>query len=229
MVADNGAWALDLSETRVALFTFASAVQPVAILGTAFSLVHLLDHLVEKRLRFRLPPGSRVMETGGYKGRSRSLSRADLQLLITQRLGVPPTHIISEYGMCELSSQAYSATTNSDQSSSATTPTPGAAQPFFFPPWARIQIVSPETGGELPEGETGLIRVFDLANVYSVMAVQTDDLGIRRGAGFELIGRSAQAEPRGCSLTAQADTPESPWFNGQQHEPAQFFPGRPAG
>jgi hypothetical protein len=71
---------------------------------------------------------------------------------------------------------------------------------FSFPPWARVQIISPETGGEVAEGETGLIRVFDLANVFSVLAVQTEDLGVRRGDGFELIGRAALAEPRGCSL-----------------------------
>ena len=76
------------------------------------------------------------------------------------------------------------------------------AQPrvFQFPPWARAQIVSPETGREVAEGETGLIRVFDLANVRSVMAIQTEDFGVRRGGGFELIGRAALAEPRGCSL-----------------------------
>ena len=71
---------------------------------------------------------------------------------------------------------------------------------FHFPPWARVQVISPETGREVVEGETGLIRVFDLANVFSVMAVQTEDLGIRRGDGFELIGRVAHAAPRGCSL-----------------------------
>ena len=43
-------------------------------------------------------------------------------------------------------------------------------------------------------------RVVYLANVYSVLAIQTEDLAIRRGAGFELIGRAAQAETRGCSL-----------------------------
>ena len=63
-----------------------------------------------------------------------------------------------------------------------------------------MQIVSPETGREVAEGETGLIRVFDLANVFSVAAVQTEDLGIRLGNGFELIGRAPQTEPRGCSL-----------------------------
>jgi len=51
-------------------------------------------------------------------------------------------------------------------------------------------------------GETGLIRVFDLANIFSMMAVQTEDLGLRRGDGFELIGRAAKAEARGCSLMA---------------------------
>ena len=63
-----------------------------------------------------------------------------------------------------------------------------------------MQIISPETGREVAEGETGLIRVFDLANVFSVMAIQTEDLGVRRGDGFELIGRTQLAEPRGCSL-----------------------------
>jgi hypothetical protein len=71
---------------------------------------------------------------------------------------------------------------------------------FHFPPWARVQIVSPETGREAADGETGLIRVFDLANVFSVAAVQTEDLGIRRGDGFEVIGRVPQSEPRGCSF-----------------------------
>jgi hypothetical protein len=50
------------------------------------------------------------------------------------------------------------------------------------------------------DGETGLIRVFDLANIFSVMAIQTEDLGVRCGDGFELIGRARFAEPRGCSL-----------------------------
>ena len=89
--------------------------------------------------------------------------------------------------MSELSSQAYDTT-------------PNATRVFHFPPWARVQIISPETGCEVADGETGLIRVFDLANVFSVMAVQTEDLAVRRGDGFELLGRAVAAESRGCSL-----------------------------
>ena len=80
--------------------------------------------------------------------------------------------------------------------------TPHAARLFYLPPWVRAQVISPETGREVSEGETGLIRVFDLANVFSVMAIQTEDLGVRRGDGFELIGRAVLAEARGCSLMA---------------------------
>jgi hypothetical protein len=69
-----------------------------------------------------------------------------------------------------------------------------------FPPWARAEIISPESGRAVAEGERGLVRVFDLANVYSVQAIQTEDLGVRRGVGFELAGRTENAEPRGCSL-----------------------------
>ncbi len=193
-VATDGSWVLDFDAVLAALDDNSKlkTQNPKLILGTAFSFVHLLDFLEEKNLRFNLPAGSRVMETGGYKNRSRTLPKEELHALITERLGVPPENIICEYGMSELSSQAYDG--------AASRITHHASRAFHFPPWARAQIISPETGREVADGETGLIRVFDLANVFSVMAVQTEDLAIRCGDGFELIGRAQFAEPRGCSL-----------------------------
>jgi hypothetical protein len=180
----DGIWTLDFDATLARLNSLPVARHPPLILGTAFSFVHLLDFLAEKDLRLQLPENTRVMETGGYKNRSRSMPKAELHGLIEKFLGVPRENIICEYGMSELSSQAYA----------------GSAGVFHFPPWARVHIISPETGREVADGETGLIRIFDLANVFSVAAVQTEDLGIRRGDGFELIGRAQLAEPRGCSL-----------------------------
>jgi Acyl-protein synthetase, LuxE len=193
-VAADGAWALDF-EAAQPLLTDQNS-RPLLVLGTAFSFVHLLDEMKARNLHIPLPEGSRVMETGGYKGRSREMSKAELHALITERLGVPVSHIICEYGMSELSSQAYDGVPGSGIQ------VPGSARVFRFPPWARVQIVSPETGRTVAEGETGLIQVFDLANVFSVMAIQTEDLGVRRGDGFELIGRAKLAEPRGCSFMA---------------------------
>jgi hypothetical protein len=200
----EGAWTLDFAATRAALDASRITRQPALLLGTAFSFVHLVDDLAEHDLRCELPPGSRVMETGGYKNRSRTLPKAELHALITERLGVPRENIICEYGMSELSSQAYDneARGGGREAVGGTIPRPAPKAPrlFHFPPWARGQIISPETGGEVAEGETGLIRIFDLANVFSVAAIQTEDLGVRRGDGFELIGRAQVAEPRGCSL-----------------------------
>ncbi len=193
----TGAWTLDTDATLESLRQSVEMEQPIALLGTAFSFVHLLDQLSPGSIRFALPAGSRAMETGGYKGRSRSLPRAELHALITRYLGIPRSHIVCEYGMSELSSQAYDRVAGRH----ALCFNASTLQPFFhFPPWARARVVSPETGVEVEEGESGLIQVCDLANVRSVMVIQTEDLAVRRGDGFELLGRAELAEPRGCSL-----------------------------
>lgn len=192
-IGTDAAWVIDFSVAIHKLQAAVDAGRTTTLLGTAFSFVHLLDYLAEKGLRFSLPSGSRVMETGGYKNRSRTMPKSELHALITDRLGVQCQDIICEYGMSELSSQAYDV--QSSPPSSTLHP-----RIFRFPPWARVQITSPETGHEVKDGETGLIRIFDLANIFSVAAIQTEDLGVRRGDGFELVGRAQLAEPRGCSL-----------------------------
>ena len=196
----TGAWTLDFEKTESALRACIQRNQALVLLGTAFSFVHLLDHFQHRKARFSLPKGSCILETGGYKGRSRALSKSNLHSLIGRHLGVALRSIVSEYGMCELSSQAYDSIAG-DASAPAGSPASAESCPRFrFPPWARVQIVSPENGTEVHVGETGIIRLFDLANVRSVMAIQTEDLGIRAGDGFELLGRAAVAEARGCSL-----------------------------
>jgi hypothetical protein len=191
MVNENNEWSIDW-EAALRFFEIAEENElPVLVLGTAFSFVHFLDHVSARGRLLRLPLGSRALETGVYKGRSRVLTKAELHHLIERTLGIPRPHIICEYGMSELSSQAYDRQIGACAES---------GRCFSFPPWAQVQIISPETGLEVEEGESGLIRVFDLANVYSVMAVQTEDLGIKRGNTFEWLGRSQHAESRGCSL-----------------------------
>ncbi|MGA2180127.1 MAG: hypothetical protein ABSH15_11165 [Verrucomicrobiota bacterium] len=205
-LASDGSWTLDFAAAAELLSPRRQApdARPLLLLGTAFSFVHLLDFLAERNLRFDLPAGSRVMETGGYKNRSRSMPKTELHQFITERLGVPPSHIICEYGMSELSSQAYDGVAGGGWQVTGKDNAPRHStldtRHFRFPPWARVQVVSPETGREVADGETGLIRVLDLANVFSVMAIQTEDLGIRRDEHFELIGRATLAEARGCSL-----------------------------
>ena len=188
-VALDGSWELDFNGILNATRAAVSRQLPIVLCGTAFSFIHLCDFLTARKITLNIPKNSRVFETGGYKGRSRSIPKADLHKLISQTMNVPESHIISEYGMSELSSQAYDRLAGSSDQ-----------RLFHFPPWVRATILSPETGKPVAEGETGLIRVLDLANLGSVMAIQTEDLALRRGDGFELLGRAEQAEPRGCSL-----------------------------
>jgi hypothetical protein len=193
-VAADGAWLLNPARVVTELRRAVAEDVPVLFAGTAFSCVQLLDALVTDGLQFTLPAGSRIMETGGYKGRTRTVPRVELHRQLSGRLGVPPDFIVGEYGMSELSSQAYDAVAGVAPEGAA------AVRVFHFPPWARAQVVSPETGREVAEGATGLLRVVDLANVFSVLAVQTEDLATRHREGFVLQGRAAQAEARGCSL-----------------------------
>lgn len=202
----GGDWQVNFTAAIRGLEWAEETGEPLFILGTAFSFVHLLDELVKQERRFRLPFDSAALETGGYKGRSRTLSKAELHALISDRLGISSSHIVCEYGMSELSSQAYDRGLGDEWRGACNVESPRHPAPgtrhFLFPPWARAQITSPETGREVADAETGLLRIFDLANVGSVLAIQTEDLAIRRGDGFELLGRAQLAEPRGCSLLA---------------------------
>ena len=172
----------------------------VCVATTAFALVALLDALRERGLHLALPPGSRIMETGGFKGRTRVVGRADLYADASARLGVPVEMIVAEYGMTELSSQYY----DSHGSRARIEPRVKVA-----PPWLRPIVVDGE-GRPLPKGVVGAIRHVDLANRGSVIAIETEDLGALVGpstgaaeSGLVLLGREQGAELRGCSLDAE--------------------------
>jgi hypothetical protein len=71
------------------------------------------------------------------------------------------------------------------------------------PGWVRVSAVDPGTLAPVPDGEVGVLRIDDLANLDSVCAIQTSDLAIVRGGGVELLGRAPGATPRGCSLAVE--------------------------
>jgi hypothetical protein len=153
------------------------AEEPVALLGTAFAFVHLLD----AGLTVSLPPGSRAMETGGFKGRSREVPMAELHGSLREQLGLGA--VINQYGMTELSSQFY------------------GTEQKRGPAWARVRLLDPETLAERADGEEGLIAVTDLANRDSCTTILTQDRGVRYPDGsFTVHGRLPGSEARGCSL-----------------------------
>jgi hypothetical protein len=186
-------WQVDF-ERVFELLNSASDNGPVVLFGTAFNFVHLTDEMARRGETIPLPDGSQIMETGGYKGRSRMVPKAELHRTISARLGVMPDRIVCEYGMAELSSQAYNVDLGCGPDLTE--------RRFQFPPWCLATVVSPETGRQLEFGQMGLLQITDLANVASVLSIQTEDLAIRHEDGITLAGRAAQSEPRGCSLLA---------------------------
>ena len=176
----------------------------VCVATTAFALVALTDALAERGVSLALPEGSRIMETGGFKGRTRVVERAELYRAASERLGVPVEAVVAEYGMTELSSQYYDAF----DSRARIEPRVKVA-----PPWLRPVVVDGD-GRPLPRGVVGAIRHVDLANRGSVIAIDTEDLGalvdietsagVPRAAGLVLFGRDRGAELRGCSLDAES-------------------------
>ncbi|MGB7047825.1 MAG: hypothetical protein WBD57_05865 [Candidatus Cybelea sp.] len=165
----------------------------VCLAATAFALLHLLEAMETANLRVRLPDRSRVMETGGFKGRTREVSRESLYRRAGDRLGIGSEQIVAEYGMTELTSQHYDSLPRRDAV---------ATRRKSSPPWLRVRVVGPDRK-TLPPGEIGSLLHVDLANRSSCMAIQTEDLGLADDDGFVLLGRSLGAEPRGCSLDAE--------------------------
>ena len=166
----------------------AAATEPLVLFGTAFAWVHFLDATSGK---IDLPKGSRLIETGGYKGKSRELPKAELYEALAARFDLSTDDIWSEYGMCELSSQFYSQ---------------GLGRRLVPSPSIRSIAISPITGAACHPGEDGLLVHIDAANWCTYAVIETQDWGNVDASGHvELKGRAPGARPKGCSI--DADTP----------------------
>jgi len=164
----------------------------VCLATTAFALVALLDELEHSDATLRLPAGSRVMETGGFKGRTRIVTRDELYPRAAAAFAIDEASIVAEYGMTELSSQYYDSPSSRPFRQRIKTPVP----------WLR-PIVLDVAGRPLPDGIVGAIRHIDCANRSSVVAIDTEDLGVITPEGLLLLGREQGAALRGCSLDAE--------------------------
>ena len=174
----------DLHDFSTRLQDAAAGGDPLTIFGTAFGFAELLQ-----LGRCPLPFGSRIIETGGFKGRTKELSRSEFYGLLRDGFDVPDSCCFAEYGMCEMASQFYSL---------------GEHGLLRGPHWTRSYVIDPATGTPAQVGAPGLIRHIDLANLNSVCCIQTQDRAIMDQTGaFRLLGRATDSELRGCSLTAE--------------------------
>lgn len=183
-----GSEGLDLERTIAALERARASGQPYALLGASWSFVHLLDALAAAGKSFVLPQGSRILDTGGFKGQSREMGAGAFYDALSATFGVPRSLCINMYGMTELSTQFY------DDGNAICPPVKSG------PHWIRSRVVDPVSGHDLPEGATGVLVHHDLAHFNCVSAILTEDAGIMVEGGFKLLGRVDGADSKGCSL-----------------------------
>lgn len=186
---------LDVGSVAEACASARARGRAALVLGASFAFVHLLDRA--HGLDLSLPPGSRVMQTGGFKGRSREVEAGALREALARAFGVDEDLVVSEYGMTELSSQGYEPHLAARLGGA---PGPLARGAHRVPPWVRVVAVDPATLEPVPIGSEGIARVVDLCNVDSSLVVQTSDRVRVDEAGAHVLGRLAGATPRGCSL-----------------------------
>jgi hypothetical protein len=158
-----------------------------AVLGASYAFVHVMDALQANEV-FRLPAGSFLFDTGGYKGNSRELPLDAFYDALAASFGVPRSECLNMYGMTELCTQLY-------DEGNAVVPSVKSG-----PHWIRSRIVDPLTGGDMPAGERGILVHCDLANFNSATTILTEDVGIAVDGGFLLLGRAEGAQAKGCSL-----------------------------
>ncbi len=186
---------VDLDRLIPAVDRHVEGGDPILLAGTAFAFVHWVDAASVQGWSTELPAGSRLMETGGFKGRSREVARPELYRMLGDLLGLGDDRIVNEYGMTELLSQFWEPTLRR----------PGATRRHHAPAWLRTRVLDPVDLSERPAGEPGILQHLDLANLGSVSAILTEDRGILHpNGGLELLGRAPGAEPRGCSMTMEA-------------------------
>jgi hypothetical protein len=187
----DSAGKLDLDGLRTLASHSSNTGKPVLLLGTAFAFVHMLERIDEDLTPLApFATGSRIMETGGFKGRVREIPRPELYAQIAAATGVPAARVVNEYGMTELLSQLYEAVLSEG---------PGAVGTHLPPPWLRVRALDPATLQSLPSGEDGILAFFDLANLGSVCHVLTEDVGSVIDGRVRLSGRMEGADLRGCS------------------------------
>lgn len=152
--------------------------KPKILLGVSYALWDVAEQYAPK-LKDTI-----IMETGGMKGRRKELSKSELHAILRNGFGVDAIH--SEYGMAELTSQAYSS----------------GEGVFKTPSWMRVLVRDVNDPlDHNPHAMRGGIDIIDLANLTSCAFVRTQDVGRKLDEQrFVLEGRIAGSDIRGCNL-----------------------------
>jgi hypothetical protein len=170
---------------------------PVLLCGILSAFMEIISVCVEKKYRFQLASGSRIMDTGGFKGKTLPYSEVELRQYYQDIFHIPHSHHVREFGMTEMYSQFYTTALVSHYENTA------LQEGYQTPPWVRTRALNPVTMEPCSQGESGLLFHFDLANIPTISALVTEDWGYTVPGGFRYEKRLLGAPKRGCSLSME--------------------------
>ena len=175
---DNGFYLYDHEILAGKIHALSGSGKKLFFIGVSFALLDFAENYQPDL------SSAVIMETGGMKGKRKELTRNELHNALKSSFHAD--NIMSEYGMAELLSQAYS---RSDVI-------------FETPPWMHFMVRDTnDPFAYLEDGQTGGLNVIDLANVNSCSFIATQDLGRIVSEGkTEILGRFDNSDIRGCSL-----------------------------
>ena len=182
-----GRTGIDVNGLLKALRESEASGVPLAIIGATSAYVYFFQACKRKKLSFKLPPGSRVCDGGGYRGRFGAVTRADYYAMVQEVLGVPESHCVNVLGEAETATNLFD-----DALRRHVKGLPPRQRVRPVPPWSRVLAMDIDTLKPLPDGQVGLLAHWDLANVPTVLCLITDNLGYTTdgGRGCEMVGRA---------------------------------------
>lgn len=193
---------LDLAGLQKALIQAVKDEQPVLLVTTSLALQLLLDQWPAGK-SLRLPPLSRVMDTGGPKGRKSGVDRPMQHHWLVENLGLDADFIVGEFGMTELSTPRFETTLRARVLGDVP-----PLRAYSGPPWLRTLVLNPQNRQPVAPGQVGMLAHLDLASLDSPAFLLTADLGriLRLDDGTEVLemaGRIPGSEWRGCGLDVE--------------------------
>ena len=178
---------IHINELLKALRESEASGVPIALIGATSAFVYFFQACKRKKMNFCLPSGSRICDGGGYRGRFGRVTRDDYYSMVQETLGIPGSHCVNVLGEAETATNLFD-----DSLRRFAKGLPSRQRTRPVPPWCKIRAMSIDDLSPLPDGEIGLLAHWDLANVPTVLAVITDNLGYTtdNGQGCEMVGRA---------------------------------------
>lgn len=182
-----GKTGIDVKNLLKALRESEKSGVPVALIGATAAYVYFFQSCRKKKIKFKLPPGSRICDGGGYRGRFGVVTREDYLNMVGEILDIPNSHCVNVLGEAETATNLFD-----DSLRRFFKGLPPRTRTRPVPPWSRVLAMDIDNLKPLPDGEVGLLAHWDLANVPTVLAVITDNLGYTtdNGTACEMVGRA---------------------------------------